>query len=153
MKKLLISFVLGLFLAPLCVAQDYLVYTVKGDVSVNNGGKTETVTRGMGLARSSVLTLSEGAKLVILSESENKLYSVKDVTGGKLSDLVKKDAGSAQQLTESYLAYIKKKITDSGDPKDKDYKQAAGTSYRETDSLLVDVIAPQELSRDTLTVK
>ena len=126
-----------------CIAQDFLVYTAKGEITVKNGDKSDKVVPGMVLQATSVLTIPAEARLVILYEKNKELYTVKNPTTDQLGNLIKKDGNTTQQLTESYLAFIKQKITDSGNPKDKNYKQTAATSYRETDSLLLKVLVPE----------
>lgn len=138
-----------LFLYSLCYAQDFQVYSSKGEVSVKKGDTVELVGPGMLLKPSSIITIPDGARLVILNEKEKKLLTLKNPTTDQLGNIIKSSEVSSQNLSESYLAFVKQKITDSGNPKDKNFKQTAGTSYRETDSLLVKVLIPNTPSDTT----
>lgn len=135
----------------LCMAQEFRVYTVKGSVTVKKGNGQENVVPGMILNSSDVLTLSVDGRLVVLSETDKALHTIKNPSTDYLGTLMKKEGNTTQRLTESYLAFIKQKIADSGNPKDKNYKQSAGTSYRETDSMLLQVLVPE--SADTTRKK
>lgn len=150
MKKiittLVIIFMCGVFC---CYSQDFQVYTSKGNITVKNGDKNELVVPGMILKSTSVITIPSEARLVVLYETNKELYTVKNPTTDQLGNLIKKDGNTMQQLTESYLAFIKQKITDSGNPKDKNYKQSAGTSYRDADSLLLKALVQDEKTDTT----
>lgn len=135
----------ALLFSVLAAAQDFQVYTVKGDILVQKDGKQEKVAPGMKLTAGSVLTVPAQARLVVLDESKKELYTVKTAATGELGKLVKTEGTSTQQLTDSYMAFIKQKIMDSGNPKDRNYKQSAGTSYRETDSLMLNILVPAEI--------
>lgn len=127
-----------------CAAQDYQVYNVKGNVTVQRGQNQEPVNQGAFLSPTSILTIAEGARIVVLNEAKKELHTIKTPGSGTLSSFIISGNAPTQQLTESYLAFIKQKITDSGAPKDKNYKQSAGTSYRETDSLLMKAIVTDQ---------
>ena len=151
MKK--VTFILFCLLLPfLAEAQTYQVYSVKGDIVLEQGGKKEKVIPGMKLLAGSVLTIPEQSRLVVLDESKKELYTVKIAANDELGKLIVTNGNTTQQLTDSYMAFIKQKITDSGDPKEKNYKQSAATSYRETDSLLLKILVPKD-NTDSTQVK
>lgn len=143
MRKL-ISLSAFIFLCIITTAQDFQVYTSKGDITVKNGNTIEKVVPGMILKSTSVITIPEESRLVVLFEKEKQLYTLKNPITEQLGNIIKSNGVTTQQLTESYLAFVKQKITDTGNPKDKNYKQSAGTSYRDADSLLLKVLVPGE---------
>ncbi len=147
MKRIVILFLL--LLPAVSFAQDFQVYSVKGAVTVKNGASPESVTPGMTLKANSLLDIPADARIVVLLESKKELHTLKGPAVDQVGNLVKKEGHSTQQLTESYLAFIKQKMTDSGSQKDRNYKQSAGTSYRETDSLLMQVLVPIQESVDS----
>lgn len=144
MKRLLLTLFIILASLGVLSAQDYQVYTVKGDVAFKEGEKVVKVETGMVLGAKTVLVIPADARLVVLCETSKELSTIKVEATDTLENLVKKQGNTTQQLTESYLAFIKQKITDSGNPQDKNYKQSAGTSYRETDSLLLKTLVHDE---------
>ena len=142
--------VLLLLLVPaVCFAQEFQVYSVKGAVAVKNGASPDAVIPGIALKSNSVIDIPADARLVVLLESKKELHILKGPAVDQVGNLVKKEGHSTQHLTESYLAFIKQKITDSGSLKDRNYKQSAGVSYRETDSLLMQVLVPVQESADS----
>lgn len=144
MKKILLVLFFFTSSLSLLFAQDYLVYTVKGDVVSKDGEKVVKVETGMILGAKTVLVIPAEARLVVFCETSKELSTIKVEATDVLENLVNKQGNTTQQLTESYLAFIKQKITDSGNPQDKNYKQSAGTSYRETDSLLLKTLVHDE---------
>lgn len=145
MKRIIFAL---LFLISACIlqAQNYQVYTVKGEVTVKNGASKEAVEPGMILTQSSILDIPADARIVVLLESKKELHTIKGPAADQLGNIITSESHSTQQLTESYLAFIKQKITDTGASKDKNFKQSAGTSYREADSLLIQQLIPADTS-------
>ena len=142
-KKLLI---LTLFIASglLCSAQTFQVYAVKGEVKCNDGQNETVVAVGMMIPPTAEVTVPEGCRLVVLNEADKQLHTIKTTSSGPITELLKQENVSVQQLTDSYLIYIKSKRTDSGDSKDRNYRQSAGTSYRDPDSLLLQTLFPED---------
>ena len=132
-----------LFLMAFCTlmsnSQTYQVYSVKGDVKTSKG----IVKKGDKIAGTAVVVVAANCRLVILSEADKKLYIVKVAGKGTLAEMVKKSTTTSQQLSDSYLAFVKSKITGTENT-DKNHMQSAGTAYRETDSLLQNVLVPVE---------
>lgn len=138
-KKLLLLFfisVIGLS----SLAQEYQVYSVKGEVTCGEGQNTIPAMVGMGIDTSTFITIPEGGRLVVLDESKKELYTMKNAVSGKMADVIQKEENSVQQLTDSYLTYIKSKMKDDGSPKDRNYRQSAASSYRDPDSLLLELL-------------
>lgn len=144
MKRIVLMLASIAIFVAVSYAQDYLVYTVKGDVIYKSGASVVKVEPGMKLNAKVQITIPADSRLIVLNEASKKLYTIKVETVDLLENLVKKQGNSTQQLTESYLAFIKQKITDSGNPKDKNHMQSAGTSYRDADSLLLKTLVPDE---------
>ena len=138
MKYFIFSILLA-FSALVANAQSYQVYSVKGDVRTSKGA----VKKGDKITGSTIITVAAEDRLVVLSETDKRLYTVKSAGKRPLAELVKSPTTSAQQLSDSYLAFVKKKIMGTENT-DKNYMQSAGTSFRETDSLLQNVLVPEE---------
>lgn len=137
--RLLIVLMLFAFNAIIANAQSYQVYSVKGNVKTAKG----VVKKGDRIAGNTAVTVAADCRLVLLCEADKKLYTVKVAGKGTLAELVKSSTTTSQTLTDSYLAFVKKKISGE-DNTDKNHMQSAGTSYRETDSLLMNVLIPEE---------
>lgn len=138
MKRSLFFIFIIAFLS--CNAKNYIVYNVKGVVTVNQG---VSVKSGNVLSSSDILSVEKESILILLSEEDKKLYTIKEKCIGKLDDLVNKKECSVKQLADSYLAFIKNKILNTQNSKgkeDKNFMQSAGTVYRETDSISIEQI-------------
>ena len=70
------------------------------------------------------------------------MYTLKNPANRSLGDIIKSEDNATQQLTDSYLTFIKQKITGVNKNQDRNHMQAAGTSYRGEDSLLINVLPP-----------
>ena len=128
-----------------CFAQDFLVYTVKGDITVKKGGNIEKVTPGMSLKSIDFVNIPVESRLVVLNESNKELHTIKNASSDQLGRLIGVEGNTKQQLTDSYLSFIKQKIAGVDTQKDKNYMQAAGTSYRDVnDSTMLDILVPTE---------
>lgn len=119
-------------------AQTYQVYAVKGEVTCGQGQNVTPVSVGMAIDATIYISISKGGRLVVLNEFQKELCTIKNAASGPIADLVKKEENSVQQLTDSYLTYIKEKMKDDGSPKDRNYRQAVASSYRDPDSLLLE---------------
>lgn len=115
-------------------AQKYLVYSVTGEVSTINKRISIPMKVGMNLVASSKIIVKNGGQLIVLDEDNARLYTIKTDYSGPLKSILPQASG--KQISSSYLNYLKQKI--SGKPNsidDSRYKQTAGTSYRDSDSL------------------
>ena len=142
--KVLFVIVLAIAINTQCKAQ-YVVYTVKGNVSVSG----KAVKAGQKLTSSTAITLLKDSRIVILAEKEKKLFTFKTPCTTTVSKIIAGTEKTTQELTDSYLAFIKNKINETDAKADKNYMQSAGSAFRETDSLAVDVLVPEEES-DTI---
>ena len=144
MKKIIIASLLIFICGSVCSAQDFLVYTVKGDITVYRGSKIEKIVSGMTLKSNDIINIPAESRLVILNESSKELHTIKAASNGQLSKLIVGEGNTKQQLTDSYLSFIKQKITGANSQQDKNYMQAAGTSYRDVDSTISNILVPTE---------
>lgn len=127
-----------------CQAQTFQVYAVKGDVRCFDGQKGSLVTVGMLLGANTKLTIPNGGRIVFFNEVDKRLYTIKNASSGLIANLLMKDDVLVQQLTDSYLSYVKSKMNGSGNPQDKNYRQSAGVTYRDGDSLILQTLFHQD---------
>lgn len=143
-KRLIIILIALLACWCSCPAQTYQVYAVKGEVKCNDGQSETIVVVGMLIPSTAKVSVPEGGRLVLLNEADKQLQTIKTASSSSIGELLKQEDVSVQQLTDSYLSYIKSKMTDSGDTKDRNYRQSAGTAYRDPDSLLLQSLFPED---------
>ena len=128
MKQLLV-FSISIILSLPCVAQSYLVYTVKGDIVSKDKAKTAQIKPGDQLTDKTVLTVSADGRLTVIDEKSESLYTVKEGIG-TLSALIAAQQSKSRPVTPSFLAFVKEKVSTKNNPKDVNYMQAAGVTYR-----------------------
>ena len=124
MKQLLAIIISIAFCLP-CAAQTYLVYTVKGDVQT----RTSRVRPGNQLSDKTVLTVPADASLTVIDEKSSSLFSIKEGIG-TIPSLIQSQSIKSRAVTSSYLAFVKDKVSSKDNPKDVNYMQAAGVTYR-----------------------
>jgi hypothetical protein len=95
---------------------------------------------GMALNIDDYITLKNNARIVILSEKEKRLYTIKTAGQGRLKDFFEKKDNSFRKITDQYIVFLKNKISNSDKTLDKNHMQSAASSYREDDSTCVDII-------------
>ena len=142
--RFLSAFFLCLFLSFPCLAHSYLVYTVKGDVAYKKGSRMIDVQPGDLISDKTVLSLSFDGRLTVVDEKDEALYMVKQGIG-TLPALIKDQQCSSRKITSSFLAFVKEKVTTKNHPKDVDYMQTAGVTYREMPRIPIPAANPGTL--------
>ena len=118
--KYLLSFSISVFLSLTCLAQSYLVYTVKGDVVSKGKAKAAQILPGDRLTDKTVLSVSADGRLTVIDEKSESLYTVKEGIG-TLSSLIAAQQSKSRPVTPSFLAFVKEKISTKSSPKDVNY--------------------------------
>ena len=138
MKRSLFVVVM-LFVSFVANAQQYKVYSVTGDVTADG----KAVVAKQSLSSKSYLSIAKGAKIILFEDSSNKLTTLKNEGKGNIASLVKLAGNSEKIISGSYLSFITQKMTCS-EKRDNTYMQREGASYRDDDSLLIDIIVPND---------
>lgn len=120
-----------------CKSQNYIVYSVRGIVIVN---KIKEVKPGMTLLADDKVEVGKNSRIVILSENDKRLYTIKSPGQGSLKEFFTNKDNSFRKITVTYMDYLKKKLSNPNKVDDKNYMQSAASSYREDDSTLVEII-------------
>ena len=128
--KRTIAFLLLLLCTLPISAQEYIAYTVHGEVTLRTRGKSSQLTPGDKLGEGSVLSIGTNSKITILNEGNNKIVTIKTPGTGTISSFITKAESKTSNVSTDYIAFIKKKIASGGNGKDVNYMQSAGTSYR-----------------------
>ena len=127
--KYLLAFTLSVVLSLPCLAQSYLVYTVKGEVVSKDKAKAAPIRPGDQLTEKAVVSVSADGRLTVIDEKGETLFTLKEGIG-TLSSLIENQQSKARPVTPSFLAFVKEKISTKNNPKDVNYMQAAGVTYR-----------------------
>lgn len=128
------KYTISLLLFLLCTlsisAQEYVIYTIHGEVILTTKGKSLKLTPGEKLGDGSVLTVGDNSKITILNENSKKIFTIKTPGTGTVSSFVTNTENKINKVSNDYIEFIKKKITSEDNGKDINYMQSAGTSYR-----------------------
>ena len=135
MKHILIY--LLLFTASYSFAQNYIVYSVVGNVYFSTNGAYTTIKKNQVLTSNSYIKIAEGGTLIVLNQDEKKLCTIKTIGEGTITSLLATTGNKSQSLTESYFTYIIEKMKSDGKENPNTYMQSAGTSYRDVDSTTI----------------
>lgn len=120
-----LAFIFSLALSFTCLAQTYLVYTVKGDVVT----KATRISPGDKVTSKTVLTIPSDGRLTIIDEKTEEMFTLKEGIG-TVPSLAESQSVKSRVVTASFMAFVKEKMTTKGNPKDVNYMQAAGVTYR-----------------------
>ena len=123
--KHLLAIILSAALSLPCVAESYFVYTVKGDIQT----KATRVRPGDRLSDKTVLTVPAGGRLTVIDEKSEALFTVKEGIG-TIPFLIESQQVKSRVVTSSFMAFVKEKVSSKDNPKDVNYMQTAGVSYR-----------------------
>lgn len=121
----LLAIILSVVLALPCAAETYLVYTVKGDVM----NKATRIRPGDQLSDKTVLTIPAEGRLTLIDEKGEGLFTIKEGIG-TIPSLIETQRIKSRVVTSSFLAFVKEKVTTKNNPKDVNYMQTAGVTYR-----------------------
>lgn len=110
MKRLLLA--LALILITVChtSAQQYKVRSVKGTVKVRVGKKQNDICSNMNLAASDIISIANGASIVIIDCSTMQEYTIKNGQNMTIEKLLKTPQTSLRQLSKSYFNYLLKQL-------------------------------------------
>lgn len=126
-------------------AQNYLVYTVSGEVT-NVSNKNSKVAAKQQLSGSTVIRLGNDSRLVLLDENNRQLCTLKTPVEGKIQDIIKKSGNSSRSVSEQYVSYLLKRNT-SADSKKNTHMQSTAVSYRDVELLETDSV---EVKNDSI---
>lgn len=140
MKRLL--FLLLLLFFPLSVllvhAQQYDVYSVRGEVNVRCGKQKTALRRGQTVARDAVLSISSGGRLQLLDRQSSRMFEIVRPCSGTVEALVAGGTASVKTVSARYLRYlVAQLLRQRADADDRDYMARSAQAYREGDSLFV----------------
>lgn len=138
-------FLTALFFCVVCQAQQYKVYSVVGTVKTNG----KHIQRGMLIKENCPITISENSKIIVLNENAKEMITLSTPTSGQLKDIIGATP-NRKKLSDSYFQYVLKKMTEDDSPRDKNIMQSAATSYRDADSVMMNICCPEEDSKELL---
>lgn len=127
-----------LLLALLCVsplaAQDLMVYHVVGKVMQYHQGKPTPLEMKSRVSENTEINIPYGGKVELINEKEAKRITLTQPGHGTISQMIANNDNSVTNLSSSYLAYVKKQMSNSELTSKQRYTDFA-TVTREVDSL------------------
>lgn len=106
-----------LLMAMMCIAmqaQTMKVCYVAGNVTQTVKGKKVAINVNASLTKADQVTIPYEGKLELLDEVNKKRVILKVPGTGKISDLMKASNNSVMELTDRYVTYVKKQMTNKG---------------------------------------
>ncbi|MCC8120037.1 MAG: hypothetical protein LIP09_15020 [Bacteroidales bacterium] len=142
MTNRLITFMVLAFLGiAFGYAQDFLIYSVTGEVITMNNGKKQEAAKGQELTTRTVVDIPNGGSLQIIDLAQQKVYTLSGAKKATVSVFLK-NASAPESATGKFLSFMQQQS--KGVKAKGSHEQAAGTSFREdsllieTDSLIID---------------
>ena len=127
-----------LLLALLCLsplaAQDLMVYHVVGKVMQYHQGKPTPLVMKTRVSEHTEINIPYGGKVELINEKEAKRITLTQPGHGTISKMIANNDNSVTKLSNSYLAYVKKQMSNSELTSKQRYTDFA-TVTREVDSL------------------
>ena len=120
-------------------SQQYKVYSVTGNVSAEG----KAIVAKQVLSAKSFLSIAKGGKVILFDSVHDSLITLKTEGRGTVATLIKASGNTEKKISGSYLSFITQKIT-SDEKRGSTYMQSAGSAYRDTDSLLLNVLVPND---------
>lgn len=111
MKRLFLAFVLILITVCSASAQEYKVRSVKGTVKVRVGKKQSNACANMDLTASDILSIDNGASIVIIDCSTMQEYTIKNGQNMTVEKLLATPQVSFRQLSKSYFDYVLSRLS------------------------------------------
>lgn len=140
--RLFIATLLLAFLTCLSAeAQVLKVYYVAGNVTQTVGGKKKDVTLNDALSMQTQITIPYGGKLELLNEQKSERITIKVPGTGTIKTLMSASGNTVSSLSERYVAYVKKQMTNKGLVSKQRHSDFA-TVTRQVDSVAVEEDKP-----------
>ena len=133
------------FLCVVCQAQQYKVYSVVGQVTANG----KQIQRGMLIKGNCPIVIAENSKIIVLDERAKEMITLSSPISGQLKDIIGANS-NRKTLSDSYFQYVLKKMTEDDSPRDKNIMQSAATSYRDADSVMINIDYPEDDFEDLM---
>lgn len=115
-------------------AQDLVAYHVIGKVTYSTSSGNKNVELNTRLSASTMVNIPYGGKLELLDEQGKKRIIISQVGKGTIKQLSSDNGNSVSALTEKYVAYVKKQLTNKGLTSNKRYTDFAVVT-RKQDSI------------------
>lgn len=139
MKKIFTFWLFAISCLIQCYGQSYQVYSIDGDVKLLKGNEESKLVPKKFLSPKDIIVVPENGKIVLFDEKAMKLYTIKQCGKKSIDAHLQAIGNSEKNITTQFLAFLKKKMNGGNE---KEYMQSAATSYRDADSLLIDVLIP-----------
>ncbi|MCR5820427.1 MAG: hypothetical protein K6F94_05730 [Bacteroidaceae bacterium] len=113
LKTLVLTIVMSLPFCGKISAEDLIVSSITGNVSIQEGTKRIALTKGQKLTDRNLLFLPKGSKIVVLAPSTNRQFTINGAfTGTALKYISDNKKSSIKSTTKKYMAYLIKQATE-----------------------------------------
>lgn len=113
-KILSISLLLALLCASPLAAQDLMVYHVVGNVMQYHQGKSVPLVMKARVSENTEINIPYGGKLELIDEKGSKRITLTIPGHSTIKKMIANNDKSVTKLSNSYLAYVKKQMSNSG---------------------------------------
>ncbi len=113
MKKMVWAAILAL-VTNVAVGQNYIVYSMKGNVEDVSKVKARKVRLRDNVLPSTMLNIPAGGCVVLFDEAKDSQYTLKVPGRAKVSEMIGDRKNSVSKLTGDFLAYVKEQISSGG---------------------------------------
>lgn len=136
-------------------AQEYDVYSVRGEVKLIAGRAKQPVKLRDKITDTHIVSIPQSGMIMLLDKEGKKLYTINKPCTGKVKALLTGDKVSVKTLSNQYLKYLLAQLRGKGSiMTETAYMQRTASAYRDADSLLIatDSAAAEQIC-DTLKSK
>lgn len=119
-------------------AQDYDVYSVRGEVKLIRGRSKSPIKLRDKITDEQIVSVPQSGMIMLLDKTGKKLYTINQPCTGKLKSLLAEDKASVKNLSNQYLKYLLAQLKGKGSiMTETAYMQRTASAYRDADSLLI----------------
>lgn len=119
-------------------AQDYDVYSVRGEVKLIRGRSKSPIKLRDKITDEQIVSIPQSGMIMLLDKTGKKLYTINRPCTGKVKTLLTEDKASVKNLSNQYLKYLLAQLKGKGSiMTETAYMQRTASAYRDADSLLI----------------
>lgn len=151
-KKLFLTFIFFTSFIFGITAQNYDVYSVRGDVKCIEGRIKKSLKLREKITETQVISIPSSGMIMLLDADNKKLYTINKPYTGTVKNLIESNNVSVKLLSNQYLKYLLSQLKGKNSiTTESTHMQHTASAYREADSLLIETDTNSiELPIDTI---